>query len=281
MPTRLTLSLLAVCAVAAMTACGSERDDTSSGGTASTPTSSTIGSPAATPLPGTSWALASYQAAGGTTPASTDGLADLAFQAAGSLSGSTGCNRFFGSYEASGSSLTIQPVGTTQMACLTASLQDQETALVQLLPRVASYATTDGNLVLSDASGAVLLTYRPGIGGLEGTSWVATGVNNGRDAVEGTALTDALTATFGPEGTFSGFGGCNPLAGTYATTDEQGLTFTGIASGSASCGGEVDALEARYVAALNATTTYEITGEMLTLRDDSGAAQVMYRMTTG
>jgi heat shock protein HslJ len=270
--------VLAAVALIVLGGCGD--DDTVTAPAASTATTEArpAGGDTPLPLPGTSWALESYAAGDAQTPAATGAVADLAFGPDGALIGSTGCNRLTGSYESVGEGqLTIQPGAMTQMACLTPELQAQEAAVLDALPRVAAYATTDDVLTLRDATGAVLLTYRPGIAGLEGTSWTATGVNNGRGAVEGTALTEAITASFGPDGTFTGSGGCNALAGTYATDGADGLTFTDIASGFVSCGPEVDAIEARYLTALGAVVTYEITGDMLTLRDADGAMQVVYR----
>ena len=60
-----------------------------------------------------------------------------------------------------------------------------------------------------DADGVTLLAYDEGQSTIEGTSWTATGVNNGREAVESTAATQAVTADFGTDGALSGFAGCN------------------------------------------------------------------------
>ncbi len=64
--------------------------------------------------------------------------AALQFLSDGRLAGSTGCNRMLGSYESDSTKLSIQPAGTTMMACPPA-LMNQEQKLLKLLPKVASY----------------------------------------------------------------------------------------------------------------------------------------------
>ncbi len=63
------------------------------------------------------------------------------------LSGSGGCNRFFGSYDLSGSSLQFHSVAQTLMACAGASM-DREPALMQALKLTTSYEISDGVLQL-------------------------------------------------------------------------------------------------------------------------------------
>jgi heat shock protein HslJ len=43
-----------------------------------------------------------------------------------------------------------------------------------------------------------------------------------------------------------------------------------------SCGPELDSLEAQFVAALRAASTYTVSGAALELRDDSGALQASF-----
>jgi heat shock protein HslJ len=112
--------------------------------------------------------------------------------------------------------------------------------------------------------------------GLTGTSWIATGVNNGAGAVGATSTTSDLTATFGTQGAFRGFGGCNTLSGSYAVTGAHGLTITDVASTLKACTPEVGALEQQYTAALGRVATYELSGDRLTLRDAAGATQVTF-----
>ena len=61
------------------------------------------------------------------------------------LSGSGGCNRFFGSFDLSGSSLQFHSVAQTMMACPGATLQ-REPELLETLKLVTSYQIS-GNIL--------------------------------------------------------------------------------------------------------------------------------------
>jgi heat shock protein HslJ len=164
----------------------------------------------------------------------------------------------------------------TLIGCTSAAVSAQETALLQLLPEVVRYSITAETLKLAGSDGATLLTYTAGLTGLAGTSWTATGVNNGHGGVESTAGTEHLTATFGQAGSFTGFGGCNTLSGSYAVSGTSGLTISDIASTQMACAAEVNDLETRYMAALGQVARYAIAGDQLTLRNGSGETQVTY-----
>jgi heat shock protein HslJ len=255
-------------------ACGGGGSDGS--GSAARSTTST-GRRAATTLTGTSWTLATYRGSAAMVPASGAGAASLAFAPAGRLSGSTGCNSFGGSYTATGSELTIQLGPMTQMACTGQGLTTQEAAVTTQLPRVTGYAI-DGSVLTMTGSGHVeLFTYRAAAVSLSGTAWAVTGVNNGRGAVESTSLTEALTATFGENGSFAGFGGCNQLSGQYTVAGAGQLSIGPLASTRKTCGTDVDRTESEYEAALSRVSAYELSGGDLTLRDRQGATQLTAR----
>ncbi len=93
---------------------------------------------AAVEAPGHSWRLVSL---GG---AIALGGAELVFLPDGSLSGSTGCNRFQGRVEVAGTALRVLgPLATTRMACVDSGIAEQEQAL------------------LSALTGELLVTYDP------------------------------------------------------------------------------------------------------------------------
>lgn len=86
--------------------------------------------------------------------------ATLHFMADGRLAGSATCNRIIGSYEATGSALTIAPAGTTMMACPEA-LMNQERKLLDLLPSVTGFEIDEtGALRLVGPDGAILTARR-------------------------------------------------------------------------------------------------------------------------
>ena len=229
-------------------------------------------------LTGTSWTLASASIDGDDVAAV--GTPTLDFGADGTtLAGSTGCNQFSGTYTQSGSEITITLGPVTRAACVDPSAIAQEAAILAHLPEVTSF-TADGPLMLKDSDDATLLTYDEGLSTIEGTSWTATGVNNGRDAVESTVATESLTADFGSDGELSGFAGCNTYNATYTLSGDDGITITAIATTRLACEDEAMTLESQYIAALEKAATYTISGETLTLRDSTGSTQVTYTLAT-
>lgn len=96
------------------------------------------------------------------TPAistSDERAAHIAFESSPTprVSGSTGCNRFVGSYESSGSSLTFGAIASTRMACPDAMAQER--AFEQALQDVRRWRAEDGELELLDDQGTVRLRF--------------------------------------------------------------------------------------------------------------------------
>ena len=267
--TRLSKLLLVPATLAAgflvLSGCGSTSSSSDAAGSSSAATVA---------LGGTSWVLESYAGAdGAAVPAgATAEVGTLVFAADGTFSGSTGCNRFTGTYTQDGSALTMKPGPMTMRACQE-SVAAQEAAIVAALPSVTSF-TADTTLVLQDASGAALLTYAPGLSGLAGTSWQATGINNGKEAVVSQAGTEKATAAFGDDGTISGSGGCNTYSGSFTTSGTDAITIGAIAATAMACPEPAMEIEQMYFAALANAATYQIEGNTLTLRDAGGATQV-------
>ena len=86
--------------------------------------------------------------------------ATLLFLRDGRLAGSATCNRIIGSYKSSGKRLTIEPAGTTMMACPEA-LMNQERKLLNLLPKITQFRVDGtGALVLSTIDGRTIVARR-------------------------------------------------------------------------------------------------------------------------
>jgi heat shock protein HslJ len=75
------------------------------------------------------------------------------------VQGSGGCNRFFGSYQLAGESLSFSAMGATRMAC--AKGMDIEMKLTQALGATSQWTIAGGNLELRDAGGKVLARFEP------------------------------------------------------------------------------------------------------------------------
>ncbi|MFD2738710.1 META domain-containing protein [Sulfitobacter aestuarii] len=109
-----------------------------------------------TELTGAEWVIEDI-AAGGVIDNSQP---SLLFQEDGSLAGSTGCNRILGQYALDGQTLTIEPAGTTMMACPPA-LMNQERKLLDLLPMITTAQIDEtGALRLGGAEGIAITARR-------------------------------------------------------------------------------------------------------------------------
>jgi heat shock protein HslJ len=89
-------------------------------------------------------------------PASEEQDVTLGFDAREKrISGSGGCNRITGSYEADGNKLHFGPIASTRRMC-PPDVMDKEATFLQTLELVASYKIAGGVLSLSGAGGTLL-----------------------------------------------------------------------------------------------------------------------------
>ena len=81
----------------------------------------------------------------------------LHFLEVGRVAGDTGCNRYNGSVEISGASISFGPMAGTRKACAP-SLMDQEMKFYQAIAKVVSWEVADtGLLHLKDADGKTVI----------------------------------------------------------------------------------------------------------------------------
>jgi len=221
-------------------------------------------------LTGRVWVLATI--AGKAPLRGTDVTA--AFTASGRVSGSAGCNRFTGTYKASGTTLRISPLATTQMACAR-PIALQERAFLKALSAARSFAVRRGTLTLRSASGRQLATFRAQTQALAGTSWEVLSYNNGNEAVVSVLADTKLTAVFGKNGKLTGFAGCNDYNASYKATAPR-ISIGPVASTKKLCSQPegVSEQETAYLAALETAATFRIEGSRLELRTAEGALAV-------
>ena len=224
----------------------------------------------ASQLAGTSWILT--ESGGEAIPAGVTVTAT--FGEDGSLSGKSGCNNYNTSYEVDGQSLTISPqIMTTMMMCPDPAMQ-VEMAYTQALPNVASYEISGDTLVLSDASGAVLLTFSAQSQELAGTSWSVLSYNNGNQAVVSILAGTELTVNFEDNGNVGGIGGCNGYFGPFKTDGDQ-ISIGPLAMTGKMCPDEaVMEQEMLFLQALESAATFQVDGSMLGLRTADDAMAV-------
>jgi heat shock protein HslJ len=195
----------------------------------------------------------------------------------GRLSGSTGCNRFTGSYTIDGDSLELGAMASTRMACPPPA-DAVERAYLAALGRVTTWRVDNEELALLDDDEAEVLRYRVAtpVG-----SWQATGIlqpNAFTSLIGGTEI----TASFEEDGTLSGSAGCN----TYRTTYETSLGGIEIALPAATqkaCAEPEGVMEqeAAYLAALPTAVRYQVAGQKLELLSAEGTLVATFTRAGG
>jgi heat shock protein HslJ len=212
------------------------------------------------PLAGTAWSLA-------TLPGHklvANSRVTLQFDA-GRVSGTDGCNRYSGAYVVNGSALLVSPLASTQMAC-PPELMSQGTAFTSALTQARSYRLTDGKLELLAADGSFRATLAVQSRELPGTSWNATGINNGRAAVTSLVQGTHVTLAFGKDGRASGSAGCNNYTAPY-TVDGSKLRIGPAAATRLMCAQPgVMEQEQAFLKALETVTTVQFDADQLFLR---------------
>lgn len=129
------------------------------GATCDTPGPGAGPGPAGAPLEGTRWLLSELE---GRAPAPTgDRPAPDLTLAAGVMraQGSTGCNRFTGSYEIGGAALRFGPAATTRMACPAPGVMEQEQRFLEALRLTTAYRI-EGDVLTLLAGERVLARFR-------------------------------------------------------------------------------------------------------------------------
>ncbi len=228
-------------------------------------------------LEGTLWALESYQNADGET---VDALPNSGARAEfenGEVSGTSGCNRFFGAYEVDGDSISIGPLGSTLMAC-PGPLMDQEFGFMTSFQSAATYEISGDTLTMSNADGEVVVTFVESEPlSLTGINWIANGVNNGRGGVQSIVIGNEISAMVSEDGSLSGSTGCTNYSGTYEIDGEK-LSIGPLAVTEKFCEqpeGTMDQ-ESQYLTALETVATWSIDGDVLDLRTSENSRAVSY-----
>jgi heat shock protein HslJ len=194
------------------------------------------------------------------------------FGADGRVSGSSGCNTYFGPYEAGGNKVSFgQPMASTMMACEPAVMA-QEQAYMKALGAVASYEIRDGKLTLCDADKTAVAEFEVVKQTLAGTSWDVIAYNNGKQAVVSVIIGTEITANFGEDGQLTGSAGCNHYVAEYKTEGDSITISSAVATTRKACQEEgVMEQENAYLAALKTADTYKIEGANMEMRTADGA----------
>jgi heat shock protein HslJ len=250
------------------------------------------------PLAESGWRLVTLKGA----PAVAGVAATLNFRG-GRVDGSDGCNHFVTSgtaipqriilgtgssaRRAGSSAKGTTTVGTLQLdAARMAStrkacpepVMKQADAYVEALGKATGFETADGRLTLKDKAGNALAVFEAQSMDLAGTSWLVTGVNNGKQAVVSVALGTTLTASFADGGKMSGSAGCNRFTATYES-EGNAIQIMRPAASRRMCMKPAGVMEqeAQFLRALSTAATYRLDGDRLELRTAEGALAVGLR----
>jgi len=189
------------------------------------------------------------------------------------VTGFSGCNNFFGSYELDGDSLEFGPAGSTRMACPEPEA-GTETEVFKILDKTGRWRIKDNMLILLGDSGILARLSKEDTergAKIKGTvwQWVQTQYNDDRKTVP--AETGKYTILFKEDGTLAVRADCNQKGGTYSVTEEEKRISIEIThSTMAAC--PEGSLEDEFIRGLSAATIYFIkNGDLyMDLQYDSG-----------
>lgn len=172
-------------------------------------------------LSDTSWSLSLYYVGGDAVTSPLVGTEITAnFSEDGKLTGSTGCNNYFSSFQVDGDSLSLGPVGATKMACPEPpGVMDQETAFLAILDNTRAYKINVDRLFLLDANGAILAEFTASP--LLGVVWKWQQYLSNDESVQAPADPGQYTLEFMNDGTVAIQADCNRAAGTYTLEGSQ------------------------------------------------------------
>ena len=196
----------------------------------------------------------------------------IRFTKDGKIEGTTGCNRFFGSYLQDGAKVTFSGTGATKMACLQDGVMHQEAAFLAILQGEAEVSFERpskalSHLTLTGANGisftGIPILYVPGkpapkpdSAALKGGVWIVEDINR-----TGIIDNSRLTLTFGEDGRVSGSTNCNGFSGTY-TVDGAKLTLSALTMTRRACLAEaLSNQEQKYTNALEGDLSWTITDD--------------------
>jgi len=194
----------------------------------------------------------------------------------GTLSGSSGCNRYNTTYTARGSRLRVSPqISSTLIAC-GQDASNVESSYIARLPTARSFSISGNRLTVRTSTRGADLVYRVLSARALRGDWLVTSYFRPGAVVSVTAGTK-ITANFTPK-EISGNAGCNDYSGPYKT-DETKIRIGPVTSTLRACAeAAVTQQESEYLAALDTVRTFGVDANGVTLfRADGGIAVTMAR----
>jgi heat shock protein HslJ len=234
---------------------------------------------APSPLEDTVWVLESYGEPGDLHAVLEGTQITARFDTEAQLSGSAGCNTYFGRFEVDGSRLSISDLAWTEMACVV-DVMEQEQEYLTALQAAESYQIQEGQLQIVSAGGQALTFAAPTAGiTLENTRWTLESFSV-QAHFEAVLEGPEITAVFdGVEGRVSGSAGCNTYFAGYEVKGPA-LSVSALALTEMMCAEPAGIMEQeqKYAAALETAESYLILGGKL-LIFSSGARVLTFTAT--
>jgi len=243
------------------------------------------------------WRLLQFSLDGADYPAIDGPPITLRMQTDGAtVSGSSGCNDYHGTYTAEGVALRIHLTGSSLVTCAD-PVMARERAYLQALGSVAAYGFNYSTLLLANADGRTILSFHgdpaptsdttpaptatvPASSllqlGVAGHTWILTRFSqDGRDIplVANAPVSLWLSAQ---NADMWGNAACNGFSGTYVAS---GTTLRLVVSGKTQmlCFPSTMLLEYEYLTALQLLQTYRLEGGLLVLATTDGRLQLTFR----
>jgi heat shock protein HslJ len=115
--------------------------------------------PAPASLVGTNWTLSSFHSADAVSSVIAGTTITAIFGDDGRVGGSGGCNRYFASYNVTGTSLSISSVGSTKLYCGSEGVMQQESTYFASLSKAMTFTIKGNQLSMADAKGSTILSF--------------------------------------------------------------------------------------------------------------------------
>jgi heat shock protein HslJ len=225
-------------------------------------------------LEGVTWLLSSYSEGGSMKSVPKSPSVELGFKA--DVASGRAVNTYNGPYSATPEGkIKIGPLASTLMAGPPEAMAVEQ-AYFKALEKAASYYSDGSALTLYDQGGTAILAFKKSDVTLTGRTWVATGINNGKEAVVGTVSTGKSTAEFLTDGSMRGSGGVNSYSAPYKTAGEDGIEIGAPISTKMAGPPELMKQEAEFFAALQTAKKYVLRGGSLELRTATDALAVSF-----
>jgi heat shock protein HslJ len=188
------------------------------------------------------------------------------------VTGVAACNSYGGTFDLSGSTITISDLAMTEMACFPEELMQAEAMYGEAMTRVDTVAL-DQQLTLSDDGVELVFdpVAPPEAADLTNTVWVLDGLIQG-DAVSTPILDTRATVEFFTDGSMLGDTGCRPFSARYTVSGDQVTVEGGLASDGHECEPPMAEQDALVTSVLSNGFRVEIQGERLTTWGDDDLA---------